>query len=163
MADDDKVVSMGPGFHVTSGPAAVYWNPANTASGNYTVSGTFSQACFVLVSGDVECHSTDGVLRPPFGKPMRTAAAAGNAVCATAVDGSLLCQRYEWGVGGNRNIARLQPEATYQARVRGVGGRVRAIAGGTHRFCVLRDDDAVYCWDEYGDTAPERIALPATD
>ena len=127
------------------------------------MSGTFSQACFVLVSGDVECHSTDGVLRPPFGKPMRTAAAAGNAVCATAVDGSLLCQRYEWGVEGNRNIARLQREATYQARVRDVGGRVRAIAGGTHRFCVLRDDDAVYCWDEYGDTAPERIALPATD
>ena len=41
---DDKVVAMGPGFHVTSGPAAVYWNPANTASGNYTVSGTFSQS-----------------------------------------------------------------------------------------------------------------------
>ena len=40
---DDKVVSMGPGFHVTSGPAAIYWNPANTASGNYTVSASFSQ------------------------------------------------------------------------------------------------------------------------
>lgn len=40
---DDKVVPMGPGFHVTSGPAAVYWNPANTASGNYTVSASFSQ------------------------------------------------------------------------------------------------------------------------
>ncbi|MEP6905938.1 MAG: hypothetical protein ABI875_07615 [Gemmatimonadales bacterium] len=40
---DDKVVAMGPGFHVISGPAAVYWNPANTASGNYKVSGTFSQ------------------------------------------------------------------------------------------------------------------------
>jgi len=40
---DDKVVAMGPGFHVTSGPAAVYWNPANTASGNYTVSASFSQ------------------------------------------------------------------------------------------------------------------------
>jgi len=40
---DDKVVAMGPGFHVTSGPAAIYWNPANTASGNYTVSASFSQ------------------------------------------------------------------------------------------------------------------------
>lgn len=40
---DDKVVAMGPGFHVTSGPAAVYWNPANIASGNYTVSASFSQ------------------------------------------------------------------------------------------------------------------------
>ena len=41
--NDDKLVSMGSGFHVTSGPAAIYWNPANTASGNYTVSGSFTQ------------------------------------------------------------------------------------------------------------------------
>jgi hypothetical protein len=40
---DDKVVAMGPGFHVTSGPAAIYWNPANAASGNYNVSASFSQ------------------------------------------------------------------------------------------------------------------------
>ena len=40
---EDKVVSMGSGFHVTSGPAAIYWNPANTASGNYTVTGSFTQ------------------------------------------------------------------------------------------------------------------------
>jgi hypothetical protein len=33
-------VTMGPGMHVTSGPGAIYWNPANTASGNYTVSVT---------------------------------------------------------------------------------------------------------------------------
>lgn len=40
---ENKVVSMGPGFHVTSGPAAIYWNPAITATGNYTVSASFSQ------------------------------------------------------------------------------------------------------------------------
>jgi hypothetical protein len=35
-------VTMGSGMHVTSGnTAAVYWNPANTASGNYTVSVSF--------------------------------------------------------------------------------------------------------------------------
>jgi hypothetical protein len=35
-------VTMGPGLHVTSGnTAAIYWNPANTASGAYTVSATF--------------------------------------------------------------------------------------------------------------------------
>ena len=35
-------VAMGPGMHVTSGnTAAIYWNPANTASGAYTVSATF--------------------------------------------------------------------------------------------------------------------------
>src|SRR5262245_37934050 len=29
------------GFHVTTGPATTYWNLANKASGNYTVSATF--------------------------------------------------------------------------------------------------------------------------
>lgn len=38
-----KFVAMGTGFHVTSGPAAIYWNPANTAKGNYTITSTFTQ------------------------------------------------------------------------------------------------------------------------
>jgi hypothetical protein len=41
--NQDKFVSMGSGFHATGGPAAIYWNPANTMSGNYTVTGTFTQ------------------------------------------------------------------------------------------------------------------------
>ena len=36
-----KFVTMGKGFHATNPQAAVYWNPSNTASGNYTVKGTF--------------------------------------------------------------------------------------------------------------------------
>jgi len=36
-----KFVTMGKGFHATNPQAAVYWNPANTASGTYTVHGTF--------------------------------------------------------------------------------------------------------------------------
>lgn len=41
--EDLKFVSMGPGFHVTSGPAAIYWNPANAAKGNYTVKASLTQ------------------------------------------------------------------------------------------------------------------------
>ncbi len=37
-----KFVTMGSGFHATNPQAAVYWNPANTASGNYTLKGTFT-------------------------------------------------------------------------------------------------------------------------
>src|SRR5439155_9610980 len=37
-----KFVTMGTGFHATNPQAAVYWNPANTASGNYTLKGTFT-------------------------------------------------------------------------------------------------------------------------
>jgi hypothetical protein len=36
-----KFVTMGTGFHATNPQAAVYWNPANTVTGNYTVKGTF--------------------------------------------------------------------------------------------------------------------------
>jgi len=36
-----KFVTMGSGFHATNPQAAVYWNPANKASGNYTLKGTF--------------------------------------------------------------------------------------------------------------------------
>jgi len=36
-----KFVTMGTGFHATNPQAAVYWNPANTAMGNYTLKGTF--------------------------------------------------------------------------------------------------------------------------
>ncbi len=35
-------VTMGTGFHATNPQAAVYWNPANTATGNYSVKGTFT-------------------------------------------------------------------------------------------------------------------------
>jgi hypothetical protein len=36
-----KFVEMGSGFHATNPQAAVYWNPANTVTGNYTLKGTF--------------------------------------------------------------------------------------------------------------------------
>ena len=39
---DIKFVTMGAGFHATNPQAAVYWNPASTASGAYTLKGTFT-------------------------------------------------------------------------------------------------------------------------
>ena len=37
-----KVVAAGKGYRVTGGPAGVFWNPANMASGNYTARATFT-------------------------------------------------------------------------------------------------------------------------
>src|SRR6266508_5693141 len=36
-----KFTTSGSGFHVTTPQAAVFWNPANTMSGNYSLKGTF--------------------------------------------------------------------------------------------------------------------------
>ncbi len=38
---DVKFVTMGKGFHITGGPAAVLWKPADTATGAYTLKARF--------------------------------------------------------------------------------------------------------------------------
>jgi len=38
-----KLTKDGDVLHVMTGPAITYWNPANTASGNYTVKATFTE------------------------------------------------------------------------------------------------------------------------
>ncbi len=38
-----KLVKDGKALHVTTGPATTYWNPANKAKGDYTVSATFNE------------------------------------------------------------------------------------------------------------------------
>jgi hypothetical protein len=40
---DVNVVTMGSGLHFTSGPAALYYNPKDMGSGEYSVTATFSQ------------------------------------------------------------------------------------------------------------------------
>jgi len=44
--NDAKFAKEGNGFHVTTGPATTYWNPANKASGDYTVKATFTEPKF---------------------------------------------------------------------------------------------------------------------
>lgn len=42
-ASDTKFVTMGSGYHVTSGSAALYFNAKDLATGSYTVRATFGQ------------------------------------------------------------------------------------------------------------------------
>jgi hypothetical protein len=41
--NDAKLTEENGALHVTTGPAVTYWNPKNVASGNYTVSATFTE------------------------------------------------------------------------------------------------------------------------
>lgn len=45
-----KLASEGKGLHVTTGPAVTYWNPANTAKGDYTVSATFYEPKYMSLN-----------------------------------------------------------------------------------------------------------------
>jgi hypothetical protein len=48
-----KFIKMGAGFHATNPSAAVYWNPTNTGTGNYSLKGTFT---LMIPSGHVEYY-----------------------------------------------------------------------------------------------------------
>jgi len=45
--DNAKLAKEGDALHVTTGPAVVYWNPANVATGDYTVKATFREAQYM--------------------------------------------------------------------------------------------------------------------
>jgi hypothetical protein len=45
--EDSKFDLSGGVFTIATSPAAVYWNPANTASGDYTVSATFTEPAYM--------------------------------------------------------------------------------------------------------------------
>ena len=45
-----KLAKQGNDLHVTTGPAVTYWNPANTASGDYTVKATFTEQKYMALN-----------------------------------------------------------------------------------------------------------------
>ena len=48
--EDAKLAKEGNNLHVTTGPAVAYWNPANKASGNYTVKATFTEPKYMSLN-----------------------------------------------------------------------------------------------------------------
>jgi hypothetical protein len=48
--DNARLAQVGDVLHVTTGPAVTYWNPANTATGSYTVKATFTEPEYMNVN-----------------------------------------------------------------------------------------------------------------
>jgi hypothetical protein len=48
--NDAKLTKDGDTFHVTTGPAVTYWNPANKATGDYTVKATFTEPKYMKLN-----------------------------------------------------------------------------------------------------------------
>jgi hypothetical protein len=48
--NDAKLAKEGNDLHVTTGPAVAYWNPANKATGNYTVKATFKEPKYMALN-----------------------------------------------------------------------------------------------------------------
>src|SRR6185436_12943734 len=48
--NDSKFVQSGGTFTLNIGPAAIYWNPANTATGDFTVKASFNEPTFQTIN-----------------------------------------------------------------------------------------------------------------
>jgi hypothetical protein len=54
--NDAKFVQEGNALHVTTGPATTFWNPADTASGDYTVKATFLEPKFMELNSHAHSY-----------------------------------------------------------------------------------------------------------
>jgi hypothetical protein len=48
--ENSRLAMMGSALHVTTGPAVIYWNPANKVSGDYTVKATFTELKYMSLN-----------------------------------------------------------------------------------------------------------------
>jgi hypothetical protein len=124
--NDARFAQEGEAIHVTTGPATTYWNPANTATGNYTVRATFLEPQFmalnshphsygIFIAGHdlgtdrmslVYCvaYGSGDVLVRGFGPAVFTllGTSANAAVHKAAAIGQPVTQEIAWNVNGNR-------------------------------------------------------------
>ena len=54
--NDAKFVQEGNALHITTGPATTFWNPADTASGDYTVKATFLEPKFMELNSHAHSY-----------------------------------------------------------------------------------------------------------
>src|SRR6476661_5911905 len=81
--DDAKFVAEGKGFHVTTGPAATYWNPANRATGDYTVKATFMEPKYMNLNDHPHPYGNGNFIVRGFGpKPFQLNGGRGEANAA---------------------------------------------------------------------------------
>jgi len=125
-----KLARSGNVLHVTTGPAVTYWNPANTASGSYTVRATFREAEYMALNDHPH----------PYGIVI-----AGNRL-GTGEQSYLYCATY----GNGRFIVRGMGPAPFQLNGRGTEHAAVNKAAGkgqpvTQDIAVSVREDRVEC------------------
>ena len=128
--NDSKLAPEGAGMKVTTGPSVTYWNPANRATGDYTVKATFTEANYMGLN--THAH--------PYGIMI-----AGNDL-GTPTASMLYCAAY----GDGRFIVRGFGPEPFQANGRGAAApSVNKAAGKgasvTQEIAVSVKGDSVTC------------------
>ena len=96
-----KFTTSGAGFHAVNPQAAVYWNPSNTATGNYTLKGNFTL---------VRPSNHNNYYGLVFGGSGLDGAQQQYLYFTVAQDGSWLIKRRD-GDAGARTIAQMRHDA----------------------------------------------------
>jgi hypothetical protein len=125
-----KLAQEGSALHVTTGPASTYWNPANKATGNYTVKATFTESKYMNLNNHPH----------PYGIVI-----AGNDM-GTAEQSYLYCAAY----GDGRFIVRGFGPAPFQMNGRGEANEAVHKAAGkdqpvTQEIAMSVKGDKVEC------------------
>jgi hypothetical protein len=114
--NDARLVAEGKDIHVTTGPSMTYWNPANKATGDYTVKATFTESDYMGLNNHPH----------PYGIVI-----AGNDL-GTAKQSYLYCGAYGDGRWIVRGFGEPQPNPVPPANAQGSfqmnGGRGTANA-----------------------------------
>lgn len=128
--ENARLAADGDALHATTGPAVIYWHPENTATGNYTVSATFSEPAYMALNDHPH----------PYGIVI-----AGNAM-GTERQSLLYCAAY----GNGRFIVRGFGPEPFQVNGRGEEHEAVTKAAGpgepvTQEIAVSVNDDSVEC------------------
>jgi hypothetical protein len=129
--ENAKLAKEGDVLHVTTGPAVTYWNPANKATGSYTVKATFHEAKYMALNNHPH----------PYGVVV-----AGNDL-GTDTQSYLYCAAYG---NGNFIVRGFGPEPFQMNGRRGEAHAAvnKAAAPGepvTQEIAVTVSDDKVEC------------------
>jgi hypothetical protein len=134
--NDAKLVQEGANLHITTGPAASFWNPANKASGDYTVKGTFTESKYMNLNSHPHSYGVF-IGGNDLGTDQESL-----LYCATYGDGTFIVRGFgpaPFQMGGRRPMAnpaihkaagQNQP-VTQEIALSVKGGRVQCSVNGT--------------------------------
>lgn len=106
---DSKLIKEGDALHVTTGPAVIYWNPANVARGDYTVRATFREPRYMNLNNHPHPYGIV-IAGNDFGTDQQSL-----LYCATYGNGNVIVRGFGPlpfqlnGRGGERNAAVHKP------------------------------------------------------
>ncbi len=133
--NDARLSPEGGGMRVTTGPAVTYWNPANAASGDYTVSATFHEPKFMNLNDHPHPYGIV-IAGNDMGTPQQS-----YLYCAAYGDGNFIVrgfgpQPFQMNGRGQASpavhkAAGVGQPVTQQIAMSVKGGRVECIINGT--------------------------------